>query len=270
MISGKAVDGYLQNSTVCLDLDSNGICGGLEPIAVSNDNGGYTLEISTDVQENKNYKDAPLIVYGGMDKDSGEAFTGLLQSPRVGTSVNITPISTLITQAIKDGMSLDEAKSKIAVVTSLDQEQLLKDPVDELNRGDSKLIKKAIQIHKAVEAIAIKRSSNDSELRSNVNDVYALLVDGLKNDANDIDDMLDKALESSESELAKQVTSQIEKAFTEIPDTEDKLSKIAISTEMMLKDVKNDEDIQEIDFGTMDWNAEYIKRDLQKIGIEVT
>ena len=50
-ISGKAIDGYLQYSTVCLDISQDGYCQSTEPMTTTLKDGSFTLDISPEIQK---------------------------------------------------------------------------------------------------------------------------------------------------------------------------------------------------------------------------
>ena len=46
-IDGKAVDGYLQYATVCLDISQDGYCQNTEPNTQTDANGAFTLNVTS-------------------------------------------------------------------------------------------------------------------------------------------------------------------------------------------------------------------------------
>jgi len=101
-VSGKAVDGYLQSATVCLDLNMDGYCQiGEEPATSTKEDGSYSLTITAAQKNHKNFNRASILVYDGMDVDTGKRFEGKLLAPNDGTSINITPLTTLIAKTVE-------------------------------------------------------------------------------------------------------------------------------------------------------------------------
>ena len=205
-INGKAVDGYLQYATVCLDLNQDGYCQNTEPTTQTDTNGKFKLNITAEVQQNPNYEKAMLLVYGGKDVDTGYDFIGKLLAPKEGAVVNVTPINTLVAKRLQKEFEanpnmdkkelqerLKEAKRKVALALDLPEEKLGSDPVEELQAGDSKPMEKALQLHKAVEAFAI----NDDKKSERAEDIYEALAEGLddmQEGEKGVDKLLDKTL----------------------------------------------------------------------------
>jgi len=118
-ISGKAVDGYLKSATVVLDLDSNGYLTAGEPVTATDVNGSFELTITDTHRANSGFDTAQLIIYDGIDTDTGNRYLGKLKAPNDGTStINVTPITTQVAAVVKasiasGGLSADEIKTKI-------------------------------------------------------------------------------------------------------------------------------------------------------------
>jgi len=267
-IQGKVVDGYLNGATVCLDLNRDGVCGSDEPSVLSNKDGSYKLDISVDVQKKGSYNGAPLIVYGGIDTDTQEKFNGFLSSPNSGLLTNITPLTTLIQKNIESGKNLNDALENVAKITEIEKSKLLLDPVNEYNKGNTKLIQKAVAIQKAVEAIAIKRDSSDS--KNEIDKIYNSLAKTLNKSTVNLDELISSSLNSTEASLANSIQNEIKNAFKNISNDNDKLNKVALTTQLLLKDVKENKTVRTIDYSKIDWSGEYIKKDLNKIGITPT
>ena len=84
--TGNVIDGYLKNSLVCIDGNSNGSCDTTQD--ASNDTGGYSINYSLA------YTDPRLIAVDGEDTVTGQQFDGVLMASV--DDDNITPLTTLI------------------------------------------------------------------------------------------------------------------------------------------------------------------------------
>lgn len=145
-ISGKIIDGYLQYSMVCLDINQDNNCQtDIEPNSISQKDGSFDLLISLEKEELKEYQ---LLVYGGYDVSTYQEFKYLLTYPKTEeNNISITPISRILNSYMKkSGYTLDTAKNKIADLLNINLEKLLLDPILELKRGETKLFIKNLQV----------------------------------------------------------------------------------------------------------------------------
>jgi hypothetical protein len=315
-IDGKAIDGYLQYATVCLDLNQDGYCQNSEPNTQTDANGKFKLNITAKVQENPNYEKAMLLVYGGKDVDTGYDFVGKLLAPKEGTVVNVTPINTLVAKRLQKELEtnqnmdkkelqekLEEAKRQVAQALDLPEEKLGSDPVAELETGDERLMERALQLHKAVEAFAIA----DDKKSERAEEIYEALAEGLdemQEGDKGVDRLLDRTLQRAQKsekvktllggeeglklgDAAKGIAENIGKGFEKFDPKEhqhsDFLEKIgAITTgdlhkvKVAIKDGNLDNISGQISFDegmfsrNFDWDKEYISSDLALLEIEAT
>jgi hypothetical protein len=217
-------------------------------------------------------------VYGGRDKDTGTDFRGKLLAPSDAKVVNISPISTLVAKAVqkdlKKGKKLSKeemkekveaSKEQVAKVFGLEVEDLTKDPVAEKD-SNPKLIKETLKIQKAVEAMNIDGDNDDLEK------LYEQLAEKLESVEQDkgIDALLDEAfVDDAKIQIAKDVGTNIEKSFDKLDGD---LEKIAFVTKQDMKKIKKDETIirnneDALFQDEIVWEDEYIKADLEEIGI---
>lgn len=84
-VSGKAVDGYLSGATIFCDANGDRVVNAGETAATTDGNGNFTLASSCS---------HTIVATGGIDTDTGYAFTGLLSAP-AGSTV-VSPITTLL------------------------------------------------------------------------------------------------------------------------------------------------------------------------------
>ena len=282
-ISGKAVDGYLQYATVCLDLSQDGYCQEGEPTTQTSDNGSFELQIQPQIQKIDGFDEAMLLVYGGKDVDTGADFRGKLLAPADAKVVNASPISTLVAKAVQKELKADRkltkeemkekieaSKERIAKIFGINKEDILKDPVAEKVRNP-KLIKEALKIQKAVEAM-----SGASEDNEKLEEIYEKLVQHLEQaeDAKGMDSLLAKAYKDDPRLAdAKNISKNIEKSFKKFEVDLD-LGKVAFIIKEDLKKIKQQKPVDEIldeddrfKIGH-DWDMAYIKSGLEDIGID--
>ncbi len=202
-IGGSAVDGYLRNAFVCLDINRNNECDTGEPYTKTEADGTYTLDIG-DVTEQQRTK-ARLLVTGGVDVSSGDPFTGLLMAPLIPDTpvVNITPIMTLVAAKSDDNTNVKEAMEEVAKSLGIaDPKEVNEDP---LKLADKRLYAKGLKIQKALEVVAEAMDANGSLSRK---DAFAHIakrlaerMDGTKEKG--VDEALDEVDFSSDDVLKK-------------------------------------------------------------------
>lgn len=130
VLSGIAVDGYLQGSTVFLDLNRNGVQDTGEPSTTTNATGQYALDYSSLSVTPTGLR---VVVTGGVDTDTGYAFTGKLVARVENASQGqvVTPLTTLVDSMISHGLAtdVDTAKQQVAASLGLTAAELSTDPV---------------------------------------------------------------------------------------------------------------------------------------------
>lgn len=108
ILTGKAIDGYLKGSTVFADANKNGVLDVGEVSTTTQAGGQFTLENAT----------GPLVVFGGIDESTGNAFKSILKAPEGATVV--TPLTTLQQGFVEKGLSVDQAQAAVAKALGLD------------------------------------------------------------------------------------------------------------------------------------------------------
>lgn len=113
-VSGKAVDGYLQNALVCVDVSDNGRCDSKDPQATTDAEGGYSIDVPTkiaDIQPN-------LLVYVLANSTTDSDYLnqpiekGYAMSAPWG-SQNITPFTSMVVETMKTGTSKTAAEEQV-------------------------------------------------------------------------------------------------------------------------------------------------------------
>ncbi len=165
-LTGTAADGYLDNATVCLDLNLNGQCDTNEPSTTTGPGGTWTLDVSSGQE-----KAAPILVKATAgsttDEDTGNpvARDYALYAPAGYKHVN--PVTSLVfQQAVKQGLISQGSQQDISAVEqdisqkvfgSANDATLLKDDyvkgeTDSTNPTDQAKFKEAHDLAKAIAA----------------------------------------------------------------------------------------------------------------------
>jgi len=280
-INGKAVDGYLKYATVCLDISKDGYCQANEPMTRTNEDGSFTLDIKPEVKNQKGFDEAMLLVYGGVDVDTGDEFKGKLLAPADRNEISVTPLTTIVAKMVQEDIKdqgdlskdeikqkIEDAKAKVAEALDVNVEDLTKDPVA-LKDTNSKLIKEALKIQKAIEAYKVDGNRDDIEK------VYEQLAKHLK-----------KADQTIEKKDAQEILKEVlkESKYLDIADNIDDafenfdgdLQKVSHVTKEDLRKIKKDQNVKRSDsdwakykdYDKDKWADEFIKSDLEDIGIE--
>jgi hypothetical protein len=130
VVSGLAVDGYLKNATVFVDLNGNGVLDTGEPTSTTDANGAYSFSAaSADVA---NYPVVVLAVAGTtIDQDSPN--TTITQSysmtAPIGKHGVVSPITTLVAAKVSAGQSLSVAEASVLSDLGLTNIDVYKDYV---------------------------------------------------------------------------------------------------------------------------------------------
>lgn len=157
-IYGKAIDGYLNGATVCLDLNSDTNCSSGEPSTTTDENGAFVLDLT---EYNASVlAGSQLIVQGGIDMDTNTSFDGVLIAP---FDINrsefiITPLSTMVAAKVDSNGSVETAIEEVAESLGLDPEDFHSDPIEE---GNMKMMAYALEYQKGIELLAAAISADD-------------------------------------------------------------------------------------------------------------
>lgn len=166
-VAGRIADGYLQGALVCVDINENGRCDDDEPQAVSGQGGTYSLDIPDDAS------DKPILALvpaSAIDEDTGKAIGKELHFSSPGDKPSfISPITTLVHQALKENPSLNTADAEASVLETLgmpDEKDasLFTDYVAHSEIGDEGLREKFHYIHQTARVVATMMS----EIQENV------------------------------------------------------------------------------------------------------
>ncbi len=307
-ISGKAIDGYLQNAVVCLDLNQDGYCQShSEPMTTTLSDGSFQLDITQAQRDNANFDEAMLLIFGGVDVDTKRDFTGKLMAPNDGSSLlNVSPITTIVAKNVQKALKAErgltreqikdkikEARKKVAVALEIGEDEVGLDPVERKVAGDDKLIRKALQIQKSFEAQLSAAQTANKDLKEKIDDLYEALADGL-DDMQDGEVGLDKLYERAVQKqlfketlkgqspeqmiaIADKIGKNLDDAFDdhEIDGDLEKIAAISRDDIDKIREGAKSGDLSTVIEGivyvpTNDWLKKYIEHDLLEIGIKPT
>ena len=132
ILTGNAIDGYIEGATVFADADGDGVLDAGEAFAVTGDDGAYSLTNA----------EGRLVLLGGdgaIDAATGLTFRGQLEAP-AGSSV-VTPLTTIISKLVESGSAADAASAQVMVKTALGiastEDLLTFDPIEAALSGGS-------------------------------------------------------------------------------------------------------------------------------------
>ena len=133
-----AIDGYLQDAEIWLDLNGNGERDADEPFAMTSTNGEATLTISTNIS----FNDYSVVVKAikGITFDESSNSTvhqNFLMAAPKGESV-VTPLTTMVHTKIESGVDKETAIDEVAQALNLDINEVLGDFIEEGNEAAEK------------------------------------------------------------------------------------------------------------------------------------
>ena len=180
------------------ELDNN------EPNTVTKLDGSYTIILTKENREHKNYlnKTAPLVVYGGKDIRTQELFEDYLMALRDDSNLTyITPFSTLIAQTVFDELEktnsnklqktteerlsslkdkISEIKKNLAELFGLNETIINKNPIELAKSGDNTLLSKSLQLHKSATSMKRAMKRDVRKLKKSILKSYRSLAKGFK------------------------------------------------------------------------------------------
>ena len=123
VLSGTAIDGYIEGATIFADADGDGELDAGEAFSVTGEDGEFSLTNA----------EGSLVLLGGdgaIDAATGLAFNGQLEAP-AGSTV-VTPLTTLINKLVEGGEDqvVAQAKVKSAFGITSGEDLTTFDPID--------------------------------------------------------------------------------------------------------------------------------------------
>ena len=142
-LAGKAMDGYLVGASVVFDVDGDGKHD-LATAVVTDENGGYSLAFTAeefakiDVNNNGTIdsSEGKIRVTGGVDSSTQKPFAGSYVAD--ANSTVVTPLTTLTTALVDQGLSSSQAQAKVAAELGISSSVKLfsYDPIAAAAKGD--------------------------------------------------------------------------------------------------------------------------------------
>lgn len=209
-LTGLVVDGYLQGATVFLDMNRSGIQDAGEPSTTTDLNGRYTLDYSGVTES---ITGLPVVATGGVDSDTGFAFTGKLaasiEEARQGQVV--TPLTTVVDAMVAQGLVADlaTAKQKVATALGLTVGQLSMDPVAAIASNPG-IYTTAVALQRSIQMLASANEVNGESSHESQERVIRALATAIRSQTSAVDvSQLLASLPLSNSAAARQLATAI-------------------------------------------------------------
>lgn len=201
-VSGTAVDGYIRNGFVCVDMNNDSECNDDEPYTKTNDLGEYTLDVS-DVTEQIR-ETAKLMLVGGIDSASGKAFQGMMKSPMIPgeDSIHINPVSTIVAAKALRNADAVQAMEEVATTLGIDVSDINADPLKVANKL---VYEKNLQIQKSLDVLnaALPEDSINTSTK-NMAKIAEKLAEEFKGDVEkDLETIIQNTNFAADAELAE-------------------------------------------------------------------
>lgn len=187
VLSGIAVDGYLQGSTVFLDLNSNGVIDSGEPSTTTDKNGRYSLDYQG---VTGSITGLSIVVSGGIDSDTGLAFAGQLKANAdiAAQGQVVTPLTTLVDAMVAQGLAANISAAKTMVANSLGMtvDQLAVDPVAAIANSPA-IYTKTVALQRAIQMLASANAVSGEDLHESQERVVRALASAIRSQSSPVD-----------------------------------------------------------------------------------
>ena len=111
--AGTAIDGILVGSRVWIDVDGDNVYDDGEPTDPNGTDSKGKFQIPETTET------GPLILIGGTDSGTGQAFTGMLKAP-AGSTV-VTPLTSAVQSLVESGKSVADAEASVKIALDIDE-----------------------------------------------------------------------------------------------------------------------------------------------------
>ena len=220
--TGKVIDDYIAGAIVCADVNNNGIADdGVENCVETDNQGGFRFAT---------HRTEALVMTGGTDIGTGEAFKGTFVAPP--GSVVINPLTTLISSVMSEGNKTPEeaqtiVKAQLGLAnTTVDLTTF--DPLQELQFGEDTATKEVaqqvlaqqttVQIILSITATTISASSDtvqESRVTIEASNQIAKLMLAQVNSANAPEISSEESIQTIIKETAQETFSESTQEHTE-------------------------------------------------------
>lgn len=213
-LTGLAVDGYLQGATVFLDMNRNGVQDSGEPMTATDLNGRYTLDLAAITQATAT--GLPIVVTGGVDSDTGLAFTGKLSAPveSANQAQVVTPLTTLVDAMVANNYAADvaAAKQKVATALGLTVDQLATDPIAAI-ASQPGIYTQAVTLQRSIQLLAAANARTGDSSHESQERVIKAIANAIRTQASPVDvSQLVAGLPLASSTAAQQLASALNKS----------------------------------------------------------
>lgn len=203
-INGVALDGYLYNASVFLDLNGNGQFDAGEPSATTNSNGGYTLNAT---QDQLNSHSVIVLAQAGVTVDQDNPNTPITSAMTLiapaGAPTVVSPITTHVAAKMATGLTLDQAKAATQNELGISSSEVLSDFLSSSGSGSD--------AHKVATAIAEVLKSVESSSNSGTSVAAKLSAIGTQV-ASKVTNNLSAIKQASSADEAKQIFHNVNQA----------------------------------------------------------
>ncbi len=212
-LRGLAVDGYLQGATVFLDMNRNGVQDTGEPMTATDLSGRYTLDLGAITQT---VTGLPIVVTGGVDSDTGLAFTGKLSAPveSANQAQVVTPLTTLVDAMVTNNYAADvaSAKQKVATALGLTVDQLASDPVAAIASNPG-IYTQAVTLQRSIQLLAAANARTGDASHESHERVIKAIAHAIRAQVTPVDvSQLVAGLPLASSNAAQQLASALDKS----------------------------------------------------------
>lgn len=279
-ITGKVVDGYVQDATVCLDVNNDLSCNAEEPTSITDGNGRYSLLLS-EIQKNSG---ANIIAYGGKDIDTQAPFLSLLKSPILDDTTNITPITSILAAGLDNGVSLENTITQLRILFDIkDNIDIWADPVaiaKENTNDTKKFFGNNLAITGAINVLLSADTNNINQTNrfSSVNDIYKSFAIRMNYGIDKgVSDLINNAayssinmtkIQNTASAIAERIYIETDSSDISLDFTLKMQSKMESITNYIISKIKEADfssvvdfkiDVDSFDFGTVDIDSTILK-----------
>lgn len=213
VITGLAVDGYVQGATVFLDANRNGLKDTGEPSTTTDLSGRYTLDLGA---TSESVLGLPVVVTGGVDSDTGLAFTGRLSASveSVGQGQVITPLTTLVDAMVSNNYAPDiaSAKQKVATALGLTVSQLSTDPVAAIASNPG-IYAQSVTLQRSIQLLAAANARSNESSHETQERVVKALANAIRAQSTPVDlSQLVASLPLQNAAAAQQLASALDRS----------------------------------------------------------
>lgn len=160
--SGVAIDGYLVNATAFLDLNDNGLLDSNEPSYKTDAQGQFTL-LATDA-EFQNHRVVVQVTTDSVDSDTGKVDSDFKLMAPAGEGGVVSPLTTLVAAHMANGLSRQDAVTKVQNDLGLGQFDVMQNFVGSDNKEAQKMAVALTEVLKTISSSSLSQQLQDTLL----------------------------------------------------------------------------------------------------------